>query len=245
VTVAVIVPWRADCPHRARALTRVCRQYAAYHPDWEVIKAPAPAGPWSKGAAVMPTVDQCAADIVVVADADVWCDATQAAVDAVRGGAPWAMPHRKVERLTAAATEVLLAGGPLRRDLDEPAYDGRIGGGIVVARRETLLDIPMDPRFQGWGREDEAFGYALHVLAGPAWRGSARLIHLWHPPQSRNGRKRGSAETERLFKRYRQARTNRHLMRALINEIGDLHAEARESTHDGRDRDSRHALVDG
>src|SRR5687768_12609226 len=56
--------------------------------------------PWNKARAVMPAVEDSCADIVVLADADVWTEGLAAAVRAVEQGASWAIPHRHVHRLT-------------------------------------------------------------------------------------------------------------------------------------------------
>lgn len=167
----------------------------------------------------MPAVQAADAEIVVVHDADVWCEELPAAVQAVRDGAPWAMPHDAVYRLTELATTRLIGGeSGLGVEFEEPAYQGRWGGGIVVAPRETLLEIPLDPRFVGWGSEDQAWAIALTYLAGEGWRGSAPLTHLWHPPQERLTRQFGCFESKALLRRYADARRAPALMRELIEE---------------------------
>lgn len=210
----VVIPFAGECPHRRRALDHVAARY-----PWPVTVAPG-GEPWIKAQAVMPAVEAADAEIVVVADADVWSDGTAAAVEAVAAGAPWAIPHRGVFRLTESATDALIAGAPLEGlDLDERAYLGWEGGGIVVARRETLLDVPMDPRFIGWGCEDEAWALALNLLAGHRWRGRSQLAHLWHPPQQREDRRQGSRANFALLRRYVAARLDPAAMRSLLDEV--------------------------
>lgn len=189
---------------------------------WPVVEALAPAGPWVKAAAVMPAVEASAADVMVVADADVWCDGLAKAVDAVVQGAVWAIPHGRVCRLTESASEAVEAGAsPSRDDVEQPPYRGVPGGGIVVIPRASVLEVPLDPRFVGWGGEDHSWGYALRTLLGSPWRGSAPLWHLWHPPQPRLSRRIGSAENDALHLRYAAARRNPAAMRALIDEVAD------------------------
>ena len=76
----------------------------------------------------------------------------------------------------------------------------------------------MDKRFIGWGQEDVAFALALHTLAGPAWLGDSDLIHLWHPPQARLTRRKGSVESWALFRRYQSAKRDPLKMRELLKE---------------------------
>lgn len=213
MSVEVVIPYAGGCPHRARAL-----EWARGRWPWPVTIAPGPV-PWCKAAAVMPAVERSCADVVVVADADVWCDEIERAVRIVQSGTCWAIPHWTVHRLTEQATAEVLAGAAWQdQPLTERAYRGVEGGGIIVARRETLLDVPLDARFVGWGQEDETWAMALRALHGPAWRGSAPLIHLWHPPQDRLTRRRGSRESWQLRLRYVAARRDPVAMRALIEE---------------------------
>lgn len=221
MNVEIIIPFAGGCMHRARALAWVIA-----HAPYRVTVTKAPAGPWRKAAAVNPAVADSRADIVIVMDGDVHVEAggMQAAVQAVADGAPWAIPHTLVHRLSATATDRLLAGEALLDTgmpggLDQAPYLGIAGGGVVVATAATLRRIPLDERFIGWGQEDVAWGLALRVLAGQPWRGDADLIHLWHPPQQRMNRKIGSVAGQQLCRRYLAARRDPAAMLALIQEV--------------------------
>lgn len=218
--VEVIVPWQDACEDRSRALEWVFDRYRAEHPEWRVTVAPAPDGPWCKGAAVNPVVRADGPEVVIVADADTWTTGLQEAVDKVTTGlAGWAIPHQLVHRLTPEGTRQLLDTGRAPDGmLAQPAYRGVAGGGFVVLPRALAREVPLDQRFTGWGQEDMSWAVALHVLAGPAWRGDHDLIHLWHEPQQRQDRKVGSPQGQRLFRRYIAARNDPALMRALIAE---------------------------
>lgn len=174
-------------------------------------------GPWVKAAAVTPAVGASSADLIVMHDADVWCPGLPAAIEAVANGAPWAIPHHLVHRLTEPATaEVLDGADAAGQPVEEPAYRGFAGGGIVVLPRETYLSAPLDPRFEGWSGEDESWARALSTLAGDPWRGTGDLYHLWHPPQERMNRRHGSRASEALTFAYRQAKGRPDRMRQLI-----------------------------
>jgi len=219
--VLVVVPFRGGCPHRERAWRWLRERYAAIHPGWDLVEAPAPEGEWCKAAAVNPVVEASGAEVVIVADADVWCDEFErAAMAVVCGQASWAMPHKMVHRLDEVGSAAVLAGESWKgQPLAQKPYEGVWGGGIVVAERAVLLDSPLDPRFRGWGQEDTSWALALRTLHGPGWRGDAPLVHLWHPPQSRMNRLRGSHEGWELHCRYRQARGKPVVMRALVEEF--------------------------
>lgn len=236
--VEVIVPFLGGCQHREAAWTWVRRRHT--FPTVEATGG----HPWCKATAVMPAIARSSADIIVVSDADVWTDGLTAAVQAVRDGASWAIPHRMVYRLTHAATERLLVTStcdgeepsetvPLdAKDTTEEVHEGLAGGGIIVAHRTALLTIPLDPRFIGWGQEDESWANALDCLLGPAWRGDAPLLHLWHPAQQRITRKRGSHASWQLRRRYWKAHYDPARMRELLEEAHAALAAPQHALHD-------------
>jgi hypothetical protein len=169
--------------------------------------------------ALTAAVGHSSADTLVIADADVWCDGLPEAVAAVETGADWAIPHAEVLRLTGDGTKAFLRGADAHSlPLDQPSYGGIEGGGQIVLKRATYVNCPIDPRFAGWGQEDEAWGTALRALYGPPWVGTASLVHLYHEPQVRLDRKRGSVAGWELRRRYLKARYDQDAMRDLIKE---------------------------
>jgi hypothetical protein len=155
-------------------------------------------------------------------DADVWTPGLASAIQAVEDGAAWAIPHWNVYRLSEDSTRAVLGGsGWPGQPLARPAYTGMAGGGVVVALRDTLLDIPMDPRFQGWGQEDESWAMALWCLLGEPWRGEDPLVHLWHPLEPRDAQRTGNQAGWTLRNRYAQVRYDQPGMRQLLREAQD------------------------
>lgn len=211
--VEVLIPFHDTGDHpasnpRADAYWLTRTRLRLEHERWgELIAWLEHGDPWSKGAAlatVTPT-----APILIVHDADVWCDGLAEAVDAVRDGAAWAIPHRNVIRLTAD-------GGI------EETHEGLPGGGIVVLPRKTFTACSIDPQFVGWGGEDHAWGLALETLYGAPWRGEADLIHQWHPPAPRVSRRYGNRANEQLRQRYLMANGNPAAMRQLLEEAANV-----------------------
>jgi hypothetical protein len=225
VTVSVLIPFRGDGGHRDAAYGYVRAWWARQYPNWQVVDGACPGGSWVKALAVADALTRADGDILVIADADVVCDGAGPAVGAVQAGAPWAMPHRGVYRLTEAATARVLAGGSLpdlrerlERGTVAEQYAGVMGGGMTVLTRAAYERVPLDPRFRGWSGEDLGHGVALTVTLGPPARLHLPMWHLFHPHQPRESRSRGSAESWALWERYRAAATPLR-MRALLDEI--------------------------
>jgi hypothetical protein len=86
-------------------------------------------------------------------------------------------------------------------------------GVIVFPKPAWDLIGGYDPRFQGWGFEDNAILWAAEDLAWGWDRIAGRLWHLWHLPATDI-----VAEDKALFERYKQAHGNPRAMQSLVLE---------------------------
>lgn len=229
--VSVVVPWRPGCPWREKAWGWVQARYADAHPSWEIVTGECADGPFNRSEAILNAARDASGGVLVVADADVWCD-PQEAVERV-GEHGWAIPHRLVYRLAESSTLRVFGGTDWRGQQlsddnrqDSRPYKGHETGTLVILRRDVLEEVPPDRRFVGWGQEDAAWGHALRCLIGPPWRGDADLVHLWHPPQERQSRIVGNPDSQQLARRYAKARRNPAAMRDLIQEGRQWHTSA-------------------
>jgi hypothetical protein len=234
-TVSVLIPWyETNDPYRYRALQQVLCWWEAHHPLWDVHvgKCTEADGGWRKGLAVHRALQQSTGQICVVSDADVICPAVGIAIDQVESlRSAWAVPHRRVHRMTEPATTIMIDSGvyprvPWPEGSIERSYQGIPGGGLIVLSRNLLTSVPIDPRFVGWGQEDMSWGHALTMIAGYPWRGDSPLFHLWHPPQGHSSTRRGvgSEAGYALWQRYQGAVT--------LPMMLDLVGEARRSLTD-------------
>lgn len=226
----VLIPWHGgEHPERYAALGWVQFAWRTHFPDWPVtIGALSADSDWCKADAVEVALRSARPhddDIIVVADADVWVDPgdIQVAVDAVESGsAAWAMPHRLVRRLSESATNAVLSDelsfdrAAAVHGLDREPYVGTVGGGMTILSVENYRDCPIDPRFVGWGQEDESWGDALRTLLGHRWRGAADLWHLWHPPLPRLSNGIGNTHGLHVRSMYRRYVGDESKMRRLI-----------------------------
>lgn len=211
MAVAVIAPWRPGDAHREAAW-----DWVRTHLPYEVIEGHCPPGPWVKALAVQDAIDRTDADVLVLHDADVWCPGLPEALERITDR-PVVIPHGKVLRLTQQGTQQFISGERHPETIEE--HRGMAGGGVVILRREVWEQVPMDPRFIGWGQEDSSFAQALTVMTGKICRFSHPLFHLWHPPQPRLNRAVGSVENRALANRYDNA--TRPEMEAILTEARD------------------------
>lgn len=221
----IIVPIGHLDAHRLRAWNWVHTQYSAQHPKYNVIVGRYHSRTWVKAKAVEDGLAQSRADTIVIADADVWIDKLDYYVDAVDvGGIPWACPHFRVFRFNPLGTSMVIGGmhpvdvALCRGVLAQTPYQRLLGGGIVILKRSLYDEVPLDPRFAGWGGEDSSWGLALATIAGRRVQGEELLWHLWHPPQERMTRVIGNEVSERLHQRYKQAAGNVGAMKELVAE---------------------------
>jgi len=231
VTISVLIPYRHVDDQRERVFRWVMERWGEARDTYSeplqiVVGRQASEGPWRKGEAYWDALSRAEGDICLFVDADTWCPALPAAVNLlVSEAGPWVRGIDEVMRLNATATEAVLtedlAPGPARSTHGgvEGTYRHAAAGAGTVVWRKDAERIPVDPRFEGWGHEDSAWAFALSTLLGPpAEVDSSPCYHLWHEPQARQSRTRGSDESWRLWRRYQRAQGDAGAMTGLVEE---------------------------
>lgn len=214
VPVSVIVPRAGDCPHRERAWAWVKTRLDGL----EVVEGWGDPDLWCKADAVADGLSRASGDVLVIHDADVYSGHLAEVIHAVEAGDyQWGAPHRSVYRLTEQGTQQFF-DGERERPLTSECHHAVLGGGIVVVTRAKYEQAPLDPRFVGWGGEDQAWCAALMTIAGKPLILRQPLYHLYHPPQPRMTRKVGNVANDELRGRYIGARLVAKRMRDLIEE---------------------------
>lgn len=216
--ISAIIPWQPGCAHRQQNLPWVVQQL---EPLVDEVVIGEISGPWSKAEAVAKGLETARGDVLVIHDADVWVQDPSWVTDCLKAlyTVSAVAPHSTVRRLPDAVSTRSVVGGANPYSFDSQNHRARFGGGIVVLERSTYEHCPLDPRFVGWGQEDESWAIALDVLFGRCVQQPRDLIHLWHPPQERLDRRWGSQESTALYKRYETAAESREAMLDLIAEV--------------------------
>lgn len=227
--VSVIIPYRPSDLTRQRAYAWIKARFEAHHPSWQVVWADCSGDTWNKAEAVNRAALLAEGEILVISDADLFVTRKQldAAVALVRSGrAPWAMPFNRVCRLTLGGTTRMYAlppddASPIPGGAIEETQTYCVGGGMPVVSREGFDYVNgMDERFNGWGGEDRAFGWALDKLVGEHVVLDAPSYHLWHTIADKSTYASPRTDNSILAKRYRLASQERSgkTMLELVHE---------------------------
>lgn len=227
--VSIVFPWRAGCPHRERSFSWVQTRMAERYPDWEQVHGASGDGPFSRTQAILDGASKSSGDVLVIMDTDVDLRGDMRIAVERTATTGWAIPHKLLHRLSAGGSDAYMAGADLDglemappdendNHHDCRPYRGYPAGTLLAIRADVLAEVPPDPRFVGWGQEEQAWSRALGLLIGKPWRGGDDLVHLWHPHAERINRRMGSVQNVELLDRYEAVRRNKPGMRALLDE---------------------------
>lgn len=209
----IILPVGGECVYRASTRSWLTERWRSL--GYNVIEGYCE-GTWSKAVAVADALTRSTAEVIVVHDADSWSAATESAIVAVEQSADWSVPFAMVNRMTEAASQAVLDGAPFSGAKLLKSHRMVPGGGITALTRELYERVPLDPRFKGWGYEDECWGVALRLTAGSPAIHQEHLWHFWHPPADRHPHKSESLNLRNLYMRARRRPAE---MRTLLEGI--------------------------
>ena len=229
--VSVVVPLSIEkCEYRKRIWEFIRKKWETTYPNWKIVIGECNncEDGWRKGVAVFDGVSKTDSEFIIVADADVWVSNLHKYINK---NSKVVKPNRAVYRLTEYASELVLSG---KHDINklwkeksmllEKPYRQVFGGGLLFLRRDIYIDIPIDPRFCGWGKEDSSWGLALKTLVekGNIGRGQSPLIHLYHPPEPRVKRNKAFEHNEEIYSEYKQAYKDIKKMSDIMKNVGGI-----------------------
>jgi hypothetical protein len=226
--VSVIVPWRADGGQRDR-LWAWCLGFWRSQLDpsaAEILECDSGDERFTRGRSINLGVSRARGDLLVIADADTFVSALPEALRLCDWGGRWTIAYDEWEYhfLTPEATERRLALSPVVGTYEpvEGEWKERLvsrSGCIVFTRAMWETVGGYDPRFYGWGYEDDALVAAADTLLGHHSRAEGWAVQLWHPHiESERFEQPHIGENRALSDRYALARGNPDAMRALIAE---------------------------
>lgn len=177
----VLVPFRGDGAWRDEAWVHVHRHLEQL--PFELVVGDSGDQPFSFGRTFNLLADR-PWDVAVLHDADCFVP-VGLIVEAVEHAGPGVTyPWNRLIGLTRRATRRWFRTGEIPaggfRRVRPP---GRIpqGGPRVVTRALWETVKGFDPRFVGWGGEDDVFARCAEVLVGEPKRLDGTLVELWHP----------------------------------------------------------------
>jgi len=206
VTVRVAVPRRPDGGERDRLWSHCRAWWRDTFTGWELVEGLHRFGPFNRSAAVNRAADGDW-DTLVVADADTLAQPhlVAAAVEHAGRTGRMTLPYRRRMMLTAGATDMVLAGSdPATVRAHPDPYEAHASSVVVVPRGLWDKVGGFDPRFVGWGAEDDAFAAACAHAGGGIDRFDGDVWHLAHSPSPEFNRRSATyLANVALLERYR------------------------------------------
>ena len=177
--VVVLVPFRGDGAWRDRAFEATISHLEGL--GWPIFVGDSGDDPFSFGRTFNLLADR-PWDVAVLHDADAIVPLKKIRKAAALADEGIVYPWNRLVGLDRAGTEHFYrTGEPGTVRRKRPPGKLPKGGPRVVSRRLWDTVRGFDPRFKGWGREDNAFAYVAARLSGPPRRLDGTLVELWHP----------------------------------------------------------------
>lgn len=219
MTVAVVIPRRADGGRRDLLAAWTAARWARVHPEFLVVEGHHDDGPFNRSAAINAAVAQAPdADTYVIADSDSFVAPEQldrAIRTATRTGHV-TFAYDRFCYLDHAMSEQIMGG-----------FNGDWYPGVkwtMTGTCSSMVVVPgdlwrtyggADEGFVGWGGEDIAISLALQTFGGGMQRIPGEVWHLFHPPAPHT---HDDVWPDRM-NLYSEAAYDQAAMRALVDRL--------------------------
>jgi len=233
--ISFLMPYRKSDESREKAFEWSVRKWQHDLPEAEIIVASDDGqDPFSKTVAVNNAYRDATTDIFAIVDADIWVD-RNTILESVKliqeNPMLFVQPCKNVARITKEKTEDIYNINVTQPFPTLKQHDilrtSKVVGLICMFSRQVFEHVGgMDPRFRGWGGEDNAWNQVMHHVCGQTHVGEGTAYHLWHN-RARNDEGRPiwpgqSKRNGKLGKRYDEGAVNRVAMTKLLQEVKDL-----------------------
>lgn len=221
----VVTPYRPDGGRREEIWSWCKAHWESY--GVEVITADSGDDPFTPGCSRNLAVAMSAGDPIILADADTIATADVVAMARSWDVSRWAIAYQSngYVALTEDATNGLLRTDPARYDaifVPAEAIRAQIeshAGCLIVPQAAFARVGGYDPRFRGWGYEDDAFHESLSTLWGTPYRVPGFAVHLYHEHIEAERFEQPHIAANRLLSdRYTAARGDVARMDAIVDE---------------------------
>lgn len=195
--ISILVPYKSDNGIRDKNWAWIEKRYTSLMPNAEICMGESTTELFSRSDAINNAARKATRDIFIIADSDITFDIEQIQLGlSMLSKYKFVVPFSHIIRLDSSLTNKLISypsnislssidTNNCKKDTGTPYY---LVGGIGIIEKSTFFQCGgFDPRFQGWGGEDDAFSYVIKHLYGEFGRPTDNnMYHLFHPQEPIN-----------------------------------------------------------
>lgn len=212
--VVVAVPYKTHNGPRRDLLWRFVREHLEkHHPGFTIYVGESAQVPFNRSVAINDAAAKAGVwDVAVISDADTHVAPAQLdeAVRLATQTGRLVAAFTSVVELDRVATERFLSG------VKNPRLSAVRIRDAPIATQSSVLAVPralwdavdgFDPKFRGWGGEDNAFWRSCAIVAGEPLRVDGQALHLWHRNVKPSFLDRNYQANQQRWQRYLSAET--------------------------------------
>lgn len=228
--LSVVIPWRAGSDEwRLRSFDWILSRYGHLFSEAEIIVSDDGSEDFRRGCSRNKGVSEASRKFVLVADADTipFPEFVAEGLRMLKRGAPWVIPYGDADYYNSdekSARKILGLDPWKGLSPHDITWEHKLKSwaGQLLLRTDDYEAVDgYDPRFTGWGYEDNAFTATCDTLLGDHVRvDNGYTIHIWHPAPVSSTWEQPDIEMNRaLYAQYDLARGNFDKMMQLVRGV--------------------------